>query len=795
MSKLNKQIKWRIFSVIALLFMLFTGVYATNQITSITRQLPTTANINTPFNVTINANINEFNTTSGTYLVEEDTPAGLNITNVKDGLLYGNISSGYKIYWFVADKCANIYGFKILCPYEDKTFTYTAEATIPTTYVFNGYLSTADNEKMFTTGDTQIIIGSGSGGNIDTIPPNVGSITPTSVNTNQTQTYSVDVNDNVGVVSCDFYINNQKIQAMTIPSSCPSCVASTTHIFNNAGDYSVFASCKDAAGNSKNGSAVVIHVTDRITDIIPPTLTNIQVSDITDKQATISWTTNEKSNSKVFYGYNTDYGNQKNSSSMVIGHSITLTDLTPSSTYHFKVSSKDAAGNINQSMDKTFTTSPLLSDMIQVSRNMPNSVEINQEFNLTYNINVNQTQDNFYYLITENIPQHLNVINSTAAYFYAPARKLYIQGYHTKGNNEDKVIKVLMKANSTGTYKINGQLDISEGTFSILGDNTIIVTNGNGGPTPQPPIISEISLDELTSTSAVVSWKTDTPSTSIVKYGLSYGSYTYTAIGDSSTTAHSVVLSGLTPSTTYYYIVESTNNVGTTHSNEQTFTTSMQSDTTPPVISNIVVSSVTGNSAVITWTTNESANGTVQYGTNTSYGLTKGHSNYIKSHSITLTNLNSGTTYHFKVSSSDSSGNAAQSSDYTFTTTQENYPLSISNVQILDYNFNPATSIHAGGQVNIKVNVQNNGQSSLNPMQIVEVLDGSTPIFIGTVKANINSGENSEITVGFVMPTSAVTGHQYTVKVFNWNHWLSQGSSQNGWQAYSSQYQTSFNVA
>lgn len=83
--------------------------------------------------------------------------------------------------------------------------------------------------------------------------------------------------------------------------------------------------------------------------------------------------------------------------------------------------------------------------------------------------------------------------------------------------------------------------------------------------------------------------------------------------------------------------------------------------------------SVTSNSATIIWTTNESANATVEYGTTVSYGSTKSTSpsTYETSHNETLTSLSASTTYHYRVISYDKAGNMVNSSDGTFTTDAE----------------------------------------------------------------------------------------------------------------------------
>src|SRR5207237_42549 len=93
--------------------------------------------------------------------------------------------------------------------------------------------------------------------------------------------------------------------------------------------------------------------------------------------------------------------------------------------------------------------------------------------------------------------------------------------------------------------------------------------------------------------------------------------------------------------------------------------------TPPPAlqISNVQTSSVGSSSAVITWTTNNSASSQVDYGTTTAYGSNVADTATVTSHSVTLTGLTPNTTYHYQVSGTDTFGQNAASPDATFTTT------------------------------------------------------------------------------------------------------------------------------
>ena len=93
------------------------------------------------------------------------------------------------------------------------------------------------------------------------------------------------------------------------------------------------------------------------TDTTPPSIANVLPSDITDITATLTWTTDEPASSKVEYD---KAGKYKLSSpldgTLVTTHSVTLSELEPNTTYHFRIKSKDEADNEVLSDDCTFTT-------------------------------------------------------------------------------------------------------------------------------------------------------------------------------------------------------------------------------------------------------------------------------------------------------------------------------------------------------------------------------------------------------------------------------------------------------
>jgi inosine-uridine nucleoside N-ribohydrolase len=159
-----------------------------------------------------------------------------------------------------------------------------------------------------------------------------------------------------------------------------------------------------------------------------------------------------------------------------------------------------------------------------------------------------------------------------------------------------------------------------------------------------------------------------------VEFGLtsSYGSST--TLDPALVLAHAVTLAGLTAVTTYHYRVKSRDGAGNlATSADFTFTTAAAPDTTPPVITAVSAGSVTSSGATVGWATDEPSDSQVEFGLTSSYGSssTLGPS-LVVSHSVTLSGLASGTTYHYRVKSRDAAANLATSSDFTFTTSSGN---------------------------------------------------------------------------------------------------------------------------
>jgi hypothetical protein len=91
-----------------------------------------------------------------------------------------------------------------------------------------------------------------------------------------------------------------------------------------------------------------------------PTISNVVVLDRTARSARVTWTTDVPATTQVEYGQTSSYGfTTPLDSTLVTSHSAPISGLDPETTYHYRVVSKDAAGNITRSPDFVFSTAGL----------------------------------------------------------------------------------------------------------------------------------------------------------------------------------------------------------------------------------------------------------------------------------------------------------------------------------------------------------------------------------------------------------------------------------------------------
>jgi hypothetical protein len=122
-------------------------------------------------------------------------------------------------------------------------------------------------------------------------------------------------------------------------------------------------------------------------------------------------------------------------------------------------------------------------------------------------------------------------------------------------------------------------------------------------------------------------------------------------------------------------VTSASSSIGNVESNTLTFT----SDMTAPTISDVSVSAIGTSTATINWTTDEPTTGTVNYGTDSTYGAsTTVEDTASTTHSIQLSDLDEGTVYHYQISQTNAGGTTT-TDDATFVTssTASSTPLAV----------------------------------------------------------------------------------------------------------------------
>jgi hypothetical protein len=246
------------------------------------------------------------------------------------------------------------------------------------------------------------------------------------------------------------------------------------------------------------------------------------------------------------------------------------------------------------------------------------------------------------------------------------------------------------------TYHVRAYAINSAGT-SFSGDQSFTTTSC------ARPTVSSSAATSLTPTTAILNGSiTDDGSISITDSGFALGSNSTLTSGVATTSlgaqSGSVPItltnssSGLTCGNTYYFRPYAANSSGTSFGTITSLT--------PPCLAAVsaVSSTVTSIGATITWTSDQISSSKVQFGQDTTYGSTtpeRDTSPRVTSHSLSLTNLLSCTTYHYRVRSKDGSNTEVVGTDNSLTTTG-----CTGSASVLDSSASTIT-VASGGSVNL----------------------------------------------------------------------------------------------
>ena len=244
---------------------------------------------------------------------------------------------------------------------------------------------------------------------------------------------------------------------------------------------------RDAAGNL-SVSTDRTFTTTATPDTTPPTISSIAAGSITTTGATVTWTTNEAADTQVEYGLTTSYGSQTTlNTSMVTSHSALVTGLTTNTMYHYRVKSRDAAGNLSVSTDRTFTTNA-------PANNAPvaqaDSVTTAASTPITIGVLANDSDPDGDALSVLSFTQPANgaVTSVSGGLRYAPnAGFLAVDSFtytisDGRGGTSTSVVTVTVQPSvPTSVNVINGELVITGSS----GNDTVTITGTGNGMTGQ----------------------------------------------------------------------------------------------------------------------------------------------------------------------------------------------------------------------------------------------------------------------------------------------------------------------
>ncbi len=417
----------------------------------------------------------------------------------------------------------------------------------------------------------------------------------------------------------------------------------TRNVFSNVADgsYLLTSYFIDTNGITSNALSRTFGI-----DATGPVISAI-ASTTDSTTANVTWTTDESSNSKVSYGtISGTYTTSTSSASMVTSHSLGLVSLSVGTTYYYVVVSADSLGNISTSSEKTLittsipdSTSPTVSLTAPADASTVSGASVTLSATASDNISIAGVS----FKVDGSL---IGVEDTTSSYGLTWDSTSVADGSH--------VIVAVARDSS------NNRATSSSATITV--DNTAPVRSSGSPSSALPSGTTSTTLSLTTNESATCKYSTDS--------GTAYGSMT--AFGSTNSSSHSTTISGLSDSTSYTYYVKCSDSQGNINATNYSINFSVSADVDAPVISSRSVGSITNTTAVVSWTTDELASSLVQFGLTSSLGSTTSEidtSPRVTSHSISLSGLQSCTTYYYKVRSKDSELNTALSSLDSFSTT------------------------------------------------------------------------------------------------------------------------------
>jgi len=209
----------------------------------------------------------------------------------------------------------------------------------------------------------------------------------------------------------------------------------------------------------------------------------------------------------------------------------------------------------------------------------------------------------------------------------------------------------------------------------VPGELSEEVTALINGPDTAPPIISGVSVGNISSSSAVIAFNTNEEAYVQVEYGKNGLLGSFTGLTAVSAKNHAITLTNLSSATTYSYRMIAKDLSGNQLLSEVlTFRTKDGSDgpnedpNAPIKFLQITLSNLSNTSVTINWTTDKVTTGLVEYGAGFSFSNNSFESASTANHVTSVTGLTASTLYRYRLIAIDSSNNRVTSGVLMFKT-------------------------------------------------------------------------------------------------------------------------------
>lgn len=384
-----------------------------------------------------------------------------------------------------------------------------------------------------------------------------------------------------------------------------------------------------------------------------PVLSNLLVSSITSSGALVTWTTDVSGTSVLDYGTSTSYTSQVSNGALLnTSHSLSISDLSNDTLYYIKARSAGIEG-IESFLTATFNTLDIVAPVISNLR--PINVT-STTATVIWDTNESSTGTLQYGVVyTDN---SINVSDYDTSY------SIPISG---------------LSANTT--YQYRATVGDDSGNTSASNVRTFGTASGGG---PSALTISSVVSGSITASSAIITWTTNNPASTIVAYSTNSGSFNQLYRDDETSTTHTGTLTNLNDGLRYYFYASGVD-IYDQYASSDTYYFDTTDETAPIIAPGTVT--VGETSATVLWDTNELADTVIHWGTSstslTSTGGVRGV--YTSGHTGTMTPLAGNTQYYYQMIGFDSAGNSGEYPVQNLTTSDAGAPVISSLVVTPNY--------------------------------------------------------------------------------------------------------------